>query len=332
MKRNYIRGPNILLTLFCNQNCPFCFSLKEMQKTKIKEISLDNYSQLLSFLRKSGANEVFLLGGEPTLHSRFEKIIKISLQKGMAINLFTNGLVSGEKLKLLSKLNLDQMPKVNVNISTPAFLKDKAKRRRIIKFVEILSKNSLVTLVITIDSFKKNYFKLFGYFPQNTLRECFVKIGIAGSFLRKNGFTKKKAKLVGRKIKHLIGNLHRAGVKRIFLSQIAKCMFSSKDHGEFSDKKVIVNNFGCLGKKGDFDILPNLEAIKCFPTANIKKINFAKKDGKKLRFNNLKKTTQLLTNIVLRESRKFLPECCLECFFYGIKRKQCPGPCLFGGC
>lgn len=66
--------PNILITNFCNQNCPFCFTRAEMSNKLIrKEMSLENFKKTLLKIKKNPEIQVVkLLGGEPTLHSRFK--------------------------------------------------------------------------------------------------------------------------------------------------------------------------------------------------------------------------------------------------------------------
>jgi MoaA/NifB/PqqE/SkfB family radical SAM enzyme len=85
--------PNILLTNYCNRNCPYCFA-----KARVKlgtasgqwEMSQEELETVLKYLGP-GRGLVSLLGGEPTLHSRYSDIVRSLAQRGYDVKLFTNG-------------------------------------------------------------------------------------------------------------------------------------------------------------------------------------------------------------------------------------------------
>ncbi len=78
-------NPNILITNYCNQSCSFCFANKLMTKDSAKEMSLKNYISLLEYLKRSKINKVYLMGGEPTLHSNFKELFNVTIKKGFGV-------------------------------------------------------------------------------------------------------------------------------------------------------------------------------------------------------------------------------------------------------
>jgi len=85
-------NPNILITNYCNQGCSFCFANELMTKGRVKEMSLKNYIKLLGYLGKNKIKRVYLMGGEPTLHSNFKELFKATIEKGFELEIFTNAI------------------------------------------------------------------------------------------------------------------------------------------------------------------------------------------------------------------------------------------------
>jgi organic radical activating enzyme len=84
---------NILLTSVCNAGCSFCIADEFMQsKNTSKMMSEENFSTILSMLKKEKVYQVNLLGGEPSKHPRsLEFGKKISLLD-IPVGFSTNGL------------------------------------------------------------------------------------------------------------------------------------------------------------------------------------------------------------------------------------------------
>jgi len=92
-------GANLILTKECAKRCSFCFTGDYSKKT---EMSLDfidrflkHFSDSISFLN--------LLGGEPTQHRNFTKIIEKLIKYNVIWQLTSNLLFSKSILKFLSK-------------------------------------------------------------------------------------------------------------------------------------------------------------------------------------------------------------------------------------
>jgi cyclic pyranopterin phosphate synthase len=84
--------PNVLLTNFCNRACPYCFAKEKVRLGAVDrewEISEEEMESILGFLQP-GRDMVSLLGGEPTLHSRYPQIVREVADRGFPVTVFTN--------------------------------------------------------------------------------------------------------------------------------------------------------------------------------------------------------------------------------------------------
>ena len=81
--------PNILFTNACNRQCPYCFA-KEQTADPDSYIDFRDFIRALDFLERSGIKGCGILGGEPTLHPEFVKLIRYGLNRGFVHNIFSN--------------------------------------------------------------------------------------------------------------------------------------------------------------------------------------------------------------------------------------------------
>lgn len=85
---------NIMLTDVCNLRCPYCFANEFVNKDK-NEITFENFKKAANFILGDGSTHtVGLIGGEPTIHSHFDKFVRFLIQdtRVKKIVVYTNGL------------------------------------------------------------------------------------------------------------------------------------------------------------------------------------------------------------------------------------------------
>lgn len=85
---------NIMMTDVCNLRCPYCFA-NEFVNKDTNEISEENFDKAVNFIVGDGSHsKVGLIGGEPTIHSKFEyflrKLIRDDRVKSVVV--YTNGI------------------------------------------------------------------------------------------------------------------------------------------------------------------------------------------------------------------------------------------------
>lgn len=320
-KRKKIISPNILITNYCNQNCNFCFAKKVMTKDKIKEMSLEKYVELIDKLKIEEIKTVRLMGGEPTLHGNFTKIINLTIKSEFDIELFTNGFFNQKIEKfLLSKKN--NISIYHINVATPNF-QIIEKRKMINNFINKAKNNSNISLEITIDSLDKDkYLNIFKGIGDN-IKYSSLRIGVDGYFLKQGGFNIKKYQKTGKLIIELVDCLIKKKVKGVWLSEIYRCMFNDDQIIKLNNSnKVIISGFGCLSKRAGVDIKADLKVIRCF--------NFEAFNGIDFNNNPLIKIKKKLDKNMINKSKKCLPLECKKCDHHGYSDGKCPGPCLVG--
>lgn len=112
---------NIALTYFCNQKCKYCFGMDAMSiASRLKpsrEMTFPDLYKIIRFMKKSGIRRFNMIGGEPTLHSQFEKFYKIISDNGLNVMIFSNGVIDKEKVDFLSAQ--DSLNSILLNIREP---------------------------------------------------------------------------------------------------------------------------------------------------------------------------------------------------------------------
>ena len=68
--------PNIAFINYCNLSCPYCFA-NEFIEEKKQLISEEQLKKILNFLKLNKQNQakIGIIGGEPTLHPDFKKLL-----------------------------------------------------------------------------------------------------------------------------------------------------------------------------------------------------------------------------------------------------------------
>jgi MoaA/NifB/PqqE/SkfB family radical SAM enzyme len=98
-----------------------------------KEMSLDDFKKtLLKMKRNPKIKVVKLLGGEPTLHSKFKEIINLSLKYFPYVQIFTNGIFSDDLANFL--ISKATNVSFTFNITKKLALNNEIFDRRLIKF------------------------------------------------------------------------------------------------------------------------------------------------------------------------------------------------------
>ena len=103
-----------MLTYRCNLNCSYCFANEFVNKDNT-DISFENFTKAIEFLTNESNVKIGLIGGEPTIHPKFLEILEslIINQKIDQVTIYTNGIelsnfintISNPKVKLLVNLN-----------------------------------------------------------------------------------------------------------------------------------------------------------------------------------------------------------------------------------
>ena len=112
---------NIALTYFCNQRCSYCFGKDAMSiqrgSPESREMTQENLYTVMRFMKHSRQRQFCMIGGEPTLHSRFQDMYDAVLKNGFSVMLFSNGVIDKNKVDFLSRK--DNLDTILLNIREP---------------------------------------------------------------------------------------------------------------------------------------------------------------------------------------------------------------------
>lgn len=142
---------NYYVTLRCNDTCEFCSIWRNEEYAKIEEKPVD-----LSGLKQEGIKKISITGGEPLLREDLPEILKTTKKLGFFIELTTNGILYGEKGRLLSGL----VDRLSFSLDYP-FAAEHDRSRGVecfhtvvsaIEFAKVLGERPIINFTITRDS------------------------------------------------------------------------------------------------------------------------------------------------------------------------------------
>ena len=96
---------NLLVTKFCNLSCFYCYAEDILNKKDVEEFSLENLKDIIDQAYDAGCRWINILGGEPLLRNDIEELIDYIHQKGMFIEMTTNGYFIKKRISALKKVD-----------------------------------------------------------------------------------------------------------------------------------------------------------------------------------------------------------------------------------
>jgi len=131
---------NIVLTNLCNLSCPYCFA-EELRAADIQYISQEALVTITQFLERSRAQEVGLIGGEPTLHPKFKEIAAFFADhtKFRKVFVYTNGLELSKNFPDLLRPEICYL----VNVNNPQSIVEQ-RFRKICEMLELAESHQML--------------------------------------------------------------------------------------------------------------------------------------------------------------------------------------------
>ena len=313
---------NIMLNTACNQRCPYCFARDvpiACQNGAGEEMHLENVKTLISLFKAWDIRCFRILGGEPTLHSRFREIIGLVQASGFPIRLFTNGIMDRETVDFLAgREGIDY----TMNHNDPAFYAalpvDPTPRIRY--FLERCGKNVQLGVNIYTCHFE-------GQFLLDRIKEYnldkHIRIGFAlpiptldapavNTYLPIEDYRQVIPGLM-----EFSRACDREGIGWTFDCGMPLCVFTNEEYGELIYNVRALHQTTC---RPIIDIGPDLTAWYCFVMSGMSN------DRKITDF----QTSQDLFDYFEKKFAKFKTigamDKCFHCRY--LKRGQCNGGCL----
>jgi len=88
-----LHGVRMWVTEGCNASCHFCMNKDERSNSMME---IDKYIELCYYFKENGFDKISIMGGEPTIHPDFLKIMQIAQDNFQYVYLFTNAIKSNE--------------------------------------------------------------------------------------------------------------------------------------------------------------------------------------------------------------------------------------------
>lgn len=150
---------NIMITDICNLNCCYCFANEFVNNDEISHISIDSFEKILDFIETAkGEEQVGLIGGEPTLHPEFNRLLEIlnKRDKIRDVVIFTNGICIDRYFEQLlnSKIHL------LINCNSPKIIGEYSYiciKENIRTLIEKYNMKNRITLGLNIYSAEMDY-------------------------------------------------------------------------------------------------------------------------------------------------------------------------------
>ena len=128
------------ITTKCNQNCDFCYAVKN-----IEEAELEKNLKILNKLVNSGVKKISFVGGEPLIYSDLFSLIKKAHNSNVITSLTTNAILMNDKLLDKYSDYLDwitfSLDSVNNNIQTK-MSREKNHVNKIINLLNIIKEKN----------------------------------------------------------------------------------------------------------------------------------------------------------------------------------------------
>jgi MoaA/NifB/PqqE/SkfB family radical SAM enzyme len=309
---------NILLTTHCNRSCSYCFAQNKIIYNRnnpaegFTTMPIENFRKVLEFFNASKINVISILGGEPTLHPRFEEAIDMALSEGFNIKLFTNGIIRLKIIKYLKSLP-DNRIRIIVNVNEPGSDKPSHWKNILNTFEEVGKK---CALGININKASFLYDHLVNLILRYNLQH-WIRVGLAEPVIGEHNeyLPLQKYRTVAQRIVEFSDLCSKYNIVLGFDCGFVMCIWTSRQIG-----KLIQNNVDFkIICKPIIDIGPNLDIWCCFPLSlsyNLHLYNFET-------YQQIEKEYERL----FQPYRRF--GCFPECYYCKyLLRGQCTGGCL----
>ena len=270
--------PNIVITYQCNLHCPYCFANEFVNKTKTN-ISFEDFKKAVDFIISSGESRVGLIGGEPLIHPEFDTFLSflISNTSVTKIIVFTNGLQIDRFLETLKHPKVELL----INCNSPSQIGNNA-YTKLVTNIELLNKiksRDSFSLGLNIYDDCNDYSYIFLLLKKFSLKEIRISLTVPDfSIVSTDAYTyyKRHKEKVLRLIQDFLSN---DIVPYYDCNTLPLCIWTDEERDYLVCQSDIHKNsfsnisFETFVCNPVIDILPDLNAIRCFGMSETSKVN-----------------------------------------------------------
>jgi MoaA/NifB/PqqE/SkfB family radical SAM enzyme len=281
-------------------------------KGKKRELSFENLKIILDFLERSDEKIARLMGGEPTLHSKFRQFINCILSRGFRVHIFTNGLFPAETAKFLA--NKGKSIKYSFNIDPPEVYSGR-NWNLILNNLKILAPlgHCLIGNVIWKMNFNINY--LLDLADKHSIKTIMLRVANPVIGEKNKYILPERYPIFTKNIIREIEKTRKREIKIGFGCGFFEKMFTSAQQ-RFLKNNVVDLKWGCDANSGRFDIAADLSVFRCFPLSNWRKKNL-------FNFKNSKEAENYFAGVMRRHQSRHNGKNYIRqgpCFAYLLRR------------
>lgn len=313
------------LTDYCNENCSFCFARAEMTQSVKKKMDFNTFCKLAKKLKREGTVYCNFLGGEPTLHPEFPKILKYALKHFFIVRIFTNGLFTPKVRDAL--LSVSPRVYLVVNISTPGFQFKKGVREIILDNMRLLAPKTPITLSV-VDSYLSTNIISFidGAIDSKLLKQVYFKLNVFTPLAKDRNIIKiEDFPRIGGNVCKIIEYLEKKGPPKMirFNQSYRPCMFSDEQRAFLKkrDLEIITKQTKCHSDGDWFHINTDLKTFKCYSLSTIDSFQI----DENINYNEIGNRYK---EIFDKYHKELILPYCRSCKFFGFEEGKCSGPCV----
>lgn len=250
---------NLIITHQCSRSCAYCFAAETRRNnlSGVQEMPYSKINEIIAFLKKSGQDELRLLGGEPSKHPELFSFINSGIENGMKILVFSNGLMEEETVSEIEKLS-EKHIKLIVNAIDPDENKNEYLQQQ--KTLSRLKKKASIGINLYRPGQSLDY--LITSIQKNELIPE-IRIGLAHPTVppRNTYLHTKFYGNVGERLTWFMDQARKENINISLDCGFVPCMFPEDMH------EMLFKEFANLGKQCNpvLDVLPDFNVISCFP-------------------------------------------------------------------
>lgn len=277
---------HIHMTDCCNLKCPYCFA-NEFVNHDVNEISEEAFHKAIEFiLTGKDEKKIGLIGGEPLLHSQFEKLASslLEIEKLERIVIYTNGVFIDKYLNLLSNEKFGML----INCNNANDIGQIAYDRMVDNIDKLIdTRGSVKGVFLGINMYKTDfeYEYLVELLKKHHMRRVRISITVPNTDERRM-----QAPLIYfKEIKDRMIEFFEVCLSNDILpcfdcNKMPACVFTEKDvvrienafansNRKIKDVMSVFHNVRC---NPVVDILPDLTAVRCFGMSESTKVKINK--------------------------------------------------------
>jgi MoaA/NifB/PqqE/SkfB family radical SAM enzyme len=108
---------DVYATSQCNRRCTYCFLPSDFFASG-QRMSVDAFSDVVTWCVRNGVDEITFLGGEPSLHPSFPEMVSLAHDRGLNVRVVTNGARRFRRLLENGEVKPQSLSRVAVSLDT----------------------------------------------------------------------------------------------------------------------------------------------------------------------------------------------------------------------